>query len=106
MRVCIKEDNDEFPPVPPGFESFTSFTLKRVEEDENQASQNMVGCSASPSATESESLQMEPSIDVNNVAKITRSLRRKPGINYGKYDCSSEDELDERINHVSVVFHC
>ncbi|XP_015875570.3 putative lysine-specific demethylase JMJ16 isoform X1 [Ziziphus jujuba] len=98
MRVCIKEDNDEFPPVPPGFESFTSFTLKRVE-DENQASQNMVGCSASPSATELESLQMETSIDVNNVAKITRSLRRKPGINYGKYDCSSEDELDERINH-------
>lgn len=107
MRVCIGEDNDEFPPVPPGFESFTSFTLKRVKENENQDSQNMVGCLASPSASESQSLQTDTSIDVDNVAKVTRSLRRKPGINYGKYDYCSEDESDsERLNQVSIVFHC
>ena len=101
MRVCVKEDNDEFPPVPPGFESFTSFTLKRVNESEKQDS-----CSATSGASESQSLQMDTGIDVSDVAKITRPNRRKPWINYGKYDYSSEDELDsERLNQVGVVFH-
>lgn len=106
MRVCIKEDNEEFPPVPPGFESFTSFTLKRVNASEKQDSHDSIGCSATSGASESQSLQMDTDVDVSDVAKITRPNRRKPGINYGKYDCSSEDESDfERLNQVSVVFH-
>lgn len=105
MRVCVKEDNDEFPPVPPGFEAFTSFTLKRVNESDKQDSQNSIDCSVSTGTSELQSLQMDAPIDVSDVAKTTRPIRRKPWINYGKYDYSSEDESDfERLNQVSVVF--
>ncbi|KAL5566870.1 hypothetical protein UlMin_030034 [Ulmus minor] len=79
MSVCIKEDNDDFPPVPPGFESFTSFNLKRVNDNEEQESKNM--------------------LEGSDSAKITRSLRRKPWINYGRDDFSYEDECKpERLN--------
>ena len=59
MRICVKEDNDDFPSVPPGFESYTSFSLKRVESNEKQDDKNMTSCSASTSASESPSTQVE-----------------------------------------------
>lgn len=105
MRVCIKEDNDDFPPVPPGFESFTSFNLKRVNDTESQDSNSMLGCSTSPDASEQQSIKIETNIDVSDSAKITRSVRRKPWINYGRHDHSPEDECDsERLNQVGVLF--
>ena len=103
MRVCIKEDNDDFPSVPPGFESFTSFNLKRVNDTESQDSKSMLDCSGPAGASE-HPIKMETSIDISDAAKITRSLRRKPGINYGKYDHGAEDECDpERPNQVGVL---
>ncbi|PON55481.1 FY-rich [Parasponia andersonii] len=99
MRVCVKEDNDDFPPVPPGFESFTSFNLKRVNDSESQDSKTVFGCSASAGASEPQSIKIETNIDVSDTAKISRSVRRKPWINYGRYDYSPEDDCDsERLN--------
>ncbi|KAF4371633.1 hypothetical protein F8388_026139 [Cannabis sativa] len=100
MRVCIKEDNDDFPPVPPGFESFTSFNLKRVDDTESQESKNMPGCSSSTGASEPHLIKIETNTDASDTTgKVTRSVRRKPWINHGRYDYSPEDECDsERIN--------
>lgn len=99
MRVCIKEDNDDFPSVPPGFESFTSFNLTRVNDGENQDDKSMHNCLGPASASE-HPIKMETSMDISDAVKITRSLRRKPGINYGR----AEDECDpEQPNQVGVL---
>lgn len=103
MRVCIKEDNDEIPSVPPGFESYTSFTLKRVQENDKNESDIKSSCSASVSASESQSVQIKTETGVSDDAKTTRSLRRRPWINYGKYDNSSDDDTDSgKLGQVSV----
>ncbi|XP_021810978.1 putative lysine-specific demethylase JMJ16 [Prunus avium] len=95
MRVCIKEDNDEFPSVPPGFESFTSFSLKRVNESEKQDSENRISCSETVGASESQSVQMETNIATDEVAK--RSLRRRPWINHRQHDNKPEDEFNSEL---------
>lgn len=103
MRVCIKEENDEVPSVPPGFESFASFTLKRVQDIEKHDC-DIKSCSASASASESLSAHMETEVGVADVAKAARSLRRRPWINYGQLDHSSEDESDSgKLGQVSVI---
>ncbi|KAK7344107.1 hypothetical protein VNO77_13382 [Canavalia gladiata] len=99
MRICVKEDNDDFPSVPPGFESYTSFSLKRVEDNEKQNDKNMTSCSASTSASESQSTQLDSDVQVCDTAKVPRSLRRRPWINYGQYENSSDDDSDcERLD--------
>ncbi|XP_061342610.1 putative lysine-specific demethylase JMJ16 [Gastrolobium bilobum] len=99
MRICVKEDNDDFPSVPPGFESYTSFSLKRVEENEKQGDKNMTSCSASTSASESQSTQVENDVEVRGTAKVPRSVRGRPWINYGRFENSSEEDSDcERLD--------
>lgn len=103
MRVCIKEENDEVPSVPPGFESFASFTLNRVQDTEKHDC-DITSCSASASASESLSVHMETEVKVADAAKAARPLRRRPGINYGLLDHSSEDESDSgKLGQVSVI---
>ncbi|XP_027365044.1 putative lysine-specific demethylase JMJ16 isoform X2 [Abrus precatorius] len=107
MRICVKEDNDDFPSVPPGFESYTSFSLKRVEDNENQNDKNMTSCSASTSASESQSTKVENDVQVHDTAKVPRSLRRRPWINYGQYENSSDDDSDrERLDQNFVSRSC
>lgn len=97
IRSCVKEENLD---VPPGFESLTSFTLKRVEDNEITTP-----CLASTSGSESQSIKMETEFDISDAANISRSLRRRPWINYGQFDNSSDDESDsEHLNQVSVFF--
>ncbi|KAM1039047.1 hypothetical protein ACFX13_034376 [Malus domestica] len=91
MRVCMQEDNDEFPSVPPGFESFASFSLQRANESEKQDSENRISSSATASPSKSQSVQMETDIDTGGVAK--RSVRRRQCINHGQNN-KSEDESD------------
>lgn len=99
MRTCIKDENDEFPSVPPGFESITSFTLTRLQDSEKQDRENTVSCSASTNASESNSVQMETEVDFSDTAKAKRCLRRRRSINYGRYDNSSGDDSDaERLD--------
>lgn len=94
MRVCVKEETDEFPSVPPGFESYPSFPLKRIKNKEGHDSDNITSCSAS-SSSEAQSVKMEPESGICSTTKITRSLRHRSCINYGRFD-SSEDESDTR----------
>ena len=83
----VKEENMEIPSVPPGFESFASFSLKRVEDKEVVST-----CSASTTTSESQTMQMESGFESSDNAKITRALRRRPWINYSRLDDSSGDE--------------
>ncbi|KAE8684211.1 putative lysine-specific demethylase JMJ16 [Hibiscus syriacus] len=97
MRVCVKEENDDFPPVPPGFESYASFTLTRGAQDSVKLeSDNVKYCSASATASSSDasSASKEDELGINESAKITRSMRRRPWINCGIYDSSEDDVPD------------
>lgn len=91
IRVCVEEDNDDFPSVPPGFESYISFSLGKVHNHEKQDSH--VPISLPTSISESQPVKVETEVEVADVAKVTRSLRRKPCINYRQYDYCSDDEL-------------
>lgn len=100
VRPCVKEENLEIPSIPPGFESLTSFTLKRVEDNESKAS-----CSISASASELQTAKMEMELEYGEDAKMKRSLRHRPWINYGRYDNSSGDESDnEQVDQ--FLFFC
>ncbi|GAB2277626.1 hypothetical protein Dimus_012334 [Dionaea muscipula] len=84
----LKEEDIDFPPVPPGFEGFSSFKLRRTENN-NSA----IGYSVPPNISEKlECLKSES--DLDNAGKISRSLRRRPWINYGQFDNNSDDESD------------
>jgi hypothetical protein len=104
MRICVKEDNDDFPSVPPGFESYTSFALKRVEENEKHSDKNLT--STSTSASESQSTQVgNAGVQISDTAKVSRSLRRRPWINHGQCENGSEEDCDcERHDQVSLMW--
>ncbi|KAJ8760380.1 hypothetical protein K2173_015047 [Erythroxylum novogranatense] len=93
LRVHVKEENEDIPSVPPGFESFGAFTLKRVHDVQKQESQNTTSYSATASSSESHAVQMDVDSDSCGT-KSTRSLRRRSCINYGRLCNSSEDESD------------
>ncbi|XWS42575.1 hypothetical protein CRYUN_Cryun16bG0026100 [Craigia yunnanensis] len=95
MRICVKEENDDILSVPPGFESYASFTLKRGAQDtEKHESDTIMCCSASASNSDCSPVQKENELGNSESTKITRSLRHRPWINYGRYDNNSEDEPD------------
>lgn len=91
IRVCVEEDSDDFPSVPPGFESYISFSREKVHNHEKQ--DNHVPVSLPTSVSESQSVKMETEAEVADVAKVTRSLRRKPCINYRQYDYCYDDVI-------------
>ncbi|KAJ7973550.1 lysine-specific demethylase JMJ18 [Quillaja saponaria] len=97
MRMCIKEDNDEIPSVPPGFESCTSFPLTKVEDNEKQKDTSTISCSASTNASESHSAQAESGVQISDPVKVPKSIRRRPSINYERHDNSSEDDVDSEL---------
>ncbi|KAB2058890.1 hypothetical protein ES319_A11G265100v1 [Gossypium barbadense] len=109
MRVCVKEENDDIPPVPPGFESYASFTLTRgAQENVKHESDNVKYCSASATTISSVANPVQKETELGDVesTKITRSLRRRPWINYGRYDNSPEDELDcEKLDQNQRLRH-
>lgn len=101
VSICTKEDNDEFPSVPPGFESCASFPLRRVEDNEKQNEKNLT---KPASAIGFESQAQAENVAHSDSAKVSRSLRRRPGINYGRYGNSSDEESDsERLDQVSLL---
>ncbi|MCE3050236.1 hypothetical protein HAX54_046715 [Datura stramonium] len=87
VRHCIKEEDMDISAIPPGFESLAPFTLKKV--DNNRL---MINQSSASSESKSHKSQVETEIEGNGDGKLMKSLRRKPGVNYGKYEKSSEDE--------------
>lgn len=89
VRACVKEENMEIPAIPPGFESLTPFSLKKVEGKAMKTNYSTpVTCSGmrtTQTVTESQ---------CNADSKILKSLRRRHCINYGQPDNSSGDESD------------
>lgn len=87
MRTCLKEEMVD-PAVPPGFGSLTPFVLKKMDEG----------------VCEPQSVEMDVDCDIDDKAKLTRCLRRRPWINYSKYNDSSEEESDsEQINQENLA---
>ncbi|KAL8166447.1 hypothetical protein V2J09_007946 [Rumex salicifolius] len=82
----IKDEEMDFPAVPPGFESFTSFKLIKVEKTEREAS-----CSPCLSQ-QSVDIKIEP--DHEDARLIAKSLRCRPWINYGQFNNKSDEERD------------
>ncbi|GAB4855353.1 hypothetical protein Ancab_023974 [Ancistrocladus abbreviatus] len=93
IKACAKEEDIDFPAIPPGFESYTPFKLKRVENKEKD-----ISLSVSPILSES-TVHMETETDQDDTGKISRSLRHRPSINYGQFDNSSDDECDSKLLH-------
>ncbi|XP_043719015.1 lysine-specific demethylase JMJ18-like isoform X2 [Telopea speciosissima] len=89
----IREGKVELP-VPPGFVSLTSFTLKRVEDSEVTMS-----CLASSVVSDPQLARMDTKGDITDDLKITRTLRHRPWINYSQFNDSSEEESDFEQNH-------
>ncbi|KAF8039281.1 hypothetical protein BT93_B1727 [Corymbia citriodora subsp. variegata] len=98
MRICVKEENDEFPTIPPGFEPFSSFTVMGVQdnkkEDCKQDGETLIIGSASASASELQSVKLKTEVDSDGVKKVTRSLRRRSWTKYNQLCNSSDDESD------------
>jgi len=89
----VKEENFDFPSIPPGFESFAPFSVK-TENDSRVAS----GSSVSTSASAMQTTKKEPEDD-----KLKRSLRRRSGINYGRFDCNSDDDFESNPFDLIVI---
>ncbi|RID57141.1 hypothetical protein BRARA_F00540 [Brassica rapa] len=87
MRVCMKEESDELPSVPPGFESYATFTLKRpLPSAAAAAADKTMESSATEQANKMEEIESDE-------LKAARSLRRRPWINY---DNASPQNLDQK----------
>ncbi|CAN8305878.1 unnamed protein product [Cochlearia groenlandica] len=73
MRMCVKDESDDLPSVPPGFESYATIALKRGLSADNKTKT----VSKSVSVTEQAKLETE-----SDEAKAARALRRRPWINH------------------------
>lgn len=101
MRICVKEESDELPSVPPGFESYATFTLKRRLVPDDQTKANAMESVASVS----NQAELETESDE---AKAARSLRRRPWINYDDdvaADPNNEKKASpQNLDQVSSLF--
>ena len=101
LRACLNEEDLDFPAVPPGFESFTSFKVKV----ENADSEPCCSVSSNPSRQEPVHVKLEHGI--GGGGKISRSLRRRPSNSYGRYNQCSDEESDcEQLDQVANFALC
>ncbi|XP_074263741.1 putative lysine-specific demethylase JMJ16 [Silene latifolia] len=89
LRACVNEEDLDFPAVPPGFESFTSFKLKKVE---NADSEPCCSVSSNLSQQESVNVKLEPGHDA--AGNLLKTLRRRPSMD----QCSDEESDSEQGN--------
>ncbi|KAK1421161.1 hypothetical protein QVD17_23298 [Tagetes erecta] len=92
----VKEESMDIPSIPPGFESFAAFPLKRVDDCK-------VGSdfSVSTSASEPQPVKKESGVEPSDNEKIKRPLRSRQGINNGQLDSSSGEESESEQNQTS-----
>ncbi|KAG7653570.1 FY-rich N-terminal [Arabidopsis suecica] len=92
MRICVKEDSEDLPSVPPGFESYATFTLKRVVPGTSDKAKT--AAIESVSVTEQAKMEVE-----SDEAKAARALRRRPWINNS--GCDDDDDGAKNDNAAS-----
>ncbi|KAK8650135.1 hypothetical protein V6N13_139784 [Hibiscus sabdariffa] len=103
IRDCVKGETDDVLSVPPGFESYVSFTLKSGAQDpKKHETGNVICCSASSSTSDASPVQKQTGLANDECTKMTRSMRRRPWINYGRYDNSSDDKADHGGLHQNL----
>ncbi|KAK9740017.1 hypothetical protein RND81_03G004800 [Saponaria officinalis] len=89
ITACLKEDELDFPAVPPGFESFTSFKLKKVEFADSEPC-----CSVSSNLSQQESVNVKLEPGHGGVGNKVGSLRRRSSTD----QCSDEESDSERLD--------
>ncbi|KAK8545478.1 hypothetical protein V6N13_066759 [Hibiscus sabdariffa] len=95
IRGCVQGETDDILSVPPGFESHVSFTLKSGAQDpKKHETGNVICCSANSSTSDASPVQKQTGLASDESTKITRSMRRRPWVNYGRYNNSSDDKAD------------
>ncbi|PIA45403.1 hypothetical protein AQUCO_01700743v1 [Aquilegia coerulea] len=93
VKPLVKKEKVEYPSAPPGFESLTSFTLKKIDTNE---------IITSTVASGSDLVFVGPEGGIRDSAERTKFLRRRPWINYSEADGSSEESDSEQFteNHI------
>ncbi|XP_010553772.1 PREDICTED: putative lysine-specific demethylase JMJ16 isoform X2 [Tarenaya hassleriana] len=95
MRVCVKEETDELPSVPPGFESYSSLTLQRVAPGGEKTKINNVTCGLpAGNALATERVKTETGSNLSDTSKPARPPRRRPWINY--VGCDDDDDANSK----------
>ncbi|XP_056854160.1 putative lysine-specific demethylase JMJ16 isoform X2 [Raphanus sativus] len=97
MRICVKEESDELPSVPPGFESYATFTLKKRLVPPDVAAPAMERF-----ASVSNQAELETESDE---AKAARSLRRRPWINYDD-DAAADPNNEKKASPQNLDQNC
>ncbi|XAR61090.1 hypothetical protein NMG60_11034699 [Bertholletia excelsa] len=98
---CVKNGAVEKLSVPPGFVSLTSFTLKRVENNEETSTELALGYELEP-----EPVQMDSSSGVNDIAKLKRSLTHRPWMLHDQYSCNPEESDSEQLDTNLSLRYC
>ncbi|XP_024990790.1 putative lysine-specific demethylase JMJ16 isoform X1 [Cynara cardunculus var. scolymus] len=96
IRHHVKEESMEISSIPPGFESLTAFSLKRVDDSEVASSS-----SAPMSASGSQTAKKEPRLGYIEDEGVNRSIKRRPWIDHSQINSSSGDESDSLQNRTS-----
>ncbi|KAI3705304.1 hypothetical protein L1987_75539 [Smallanthus sonchifolius] len=96
IRHHVKEESIDIPSIPPGFESFAAFPLKKI--DDSKVASNS---SVSTSASGPQPVKKESAVKPSDNEKMKRSGRPRPGINYGRFDSSSGDESESEQSQTS-----
>ncbi|CAI9091485.1 OLC1v1026534C1 [Oldenlandia corymbosa var. corymbosa] len=93
VRTRIKEENMEIPSIPPGFESLVPFSLKKVELKETKLNHSPL-----VNGSESQTISLGSGNEHSDEGKTSKTLRRRPWINYGQVATTSGDESEPEQN--------
>lgn len=85
---CVKGDNMEISAIPPGFESLVPFTLKRVQNNQNN------GYSGPVVASGTHKIKLETGMELYDDLKPMNPVTRVLGMKCNQIDSTSGDESE------------
>lgn len=102
MGACVEKDKVDKLPIPPGFVSLTSFTLKRLRNGEESCSSSTFG-----SEFVSELAHMDTSSNRIDPTKLKKHLQCRPWILHNQFNHIVEESVPERLDMVIFLLcHC
>lgn len=80
--------------VPPGFWPLATFTLQKVQDNTLRVEENELVSTSSSNQSPSKSLPvaMDAEDSISDEARLKKSLRHRPWVNYSNFDSSSDGE--------------